>query len=183
MGGAAGGVVQASGAPTAYGPADATGAAAATRVPFDATERTTVQAASGNFSCTAQLALAPGAAARDDHASAFALLALEGGWFGGVLRSRSCTLQWCAGGDCAADPATPSADAFGATLPWEWVELRGDFAPTDAVLPFLATGGGQIVGNASAWEVGAGSLRVALGGRPLLHAMLLADTGSPQPVW
>ena len=81
-------------------------------------------------------------------------------------------------GQCDQDPLTPTAADFDASVKFDWLELKGSFQTGDLVLPMLSTGGGQLVPAASDFTVDGGSMRVDMRERTLLHAMLLADTGS-----
>ena len=165
----------------AYGPADSTGLGAATMVQFDAAANRSsaglVASAPSGFTCTLTYELDDAGRAGASTGSTYALLALDGAWFRGVLHSRSCAALWCPAGRCTDDPLTPSAAGFDARLGFRTLQLRGSFARGDLVLPFLTTAAGQLVRSAASWESSGGSMRVELDGAPLLHAMLLADTG------
>lgn len=150
-----------------------------------------VAAAHGSFACQLTATLANDAFVST--IDRFLLMAVDGSWMGGVLPSRSCAVVHCGAlpeDECAARASCAnytgsakngcprgrslydSASDLTATTMFDSVELEGNFAPGDIVLPMVGTTTGQIV-DAGAISVDGGRMRVALDA-PLLNAMLFA---------
>ena len=117
----------------AYGPSDGTDMAASTIVPFDALNTSQAKltaTTSSGFRCDLSFAVSSsGVDARPTGNSTFSLLALDGAWFRGVLRSRTCAILLCPGGLCTQDPLTPTAADFASDVAFDWLELTGTFQP------------------------------------------------------
>ena len=104
----------------------------------------------------------------------YGLVANDGVWLNGVVKSRSCLVFRCRDAECSVDPMyTTVGDLDAATL-FESFELKGNFTGGDLILPMLVTNGGDIVDDDE--EVGlqfqGGTLIVRSWHRPLLNAML-----------
>ena len=125
---------------------------------------------SDGFSCHLQYSLTTEPAAEQ-----FALLALNGHWLEGVIRSRSCLLFRCRTDECSVDPLFTIASDLNSSTTFERLELQGDFYPGDLVLPMLALSGGDIVDDDGTMEFQGGNMIVTNLDKPLLNAMLYAS--------
>ena len=124
---------------------------------------------SDGFSCHLQYSLTT-----EPVAEQFALLALNGHWLEGVIRSRSCLLFRCRTDECSVDPLFTVANDLNSSTTFERLELQGDFYPGDLVLPMLALSGGDIMDDGNMKFQG-GNMIVTNLDKPLLNAMLYAS--------
>lgn len=107
-------------------------------------------------------------------AEMFGLLALNGHWLHGVVRSRSCLVFRCRSAACSVDPLFSSAVDLNATTTFGRIELAGNFSAGDLVIPMLATTAGDVLDDIDL-QLQGGHLVVPSFGRPLLNAMLYAS--------
>ena len=104
----------------------------------------------------------------------FALLALDGHWLRGVIRSRSCLLFRCRTAACSVDPLFVSAVDLKSSTVFERVAMYGDFLMGDVVMPIVATSRGDVADDLD-MQVQGGSLVMPHLNETLLSAMLYAS--------
>jgi hypothetical protein len=134
------------------------------------------------FHCSLKYSLSASTASDSAAPELFAVMALDGHWLEGVIRSRTCIAYRCRTPDCPTDPLYSSLDDWNASTVFDSIELKGNFTVGDLVLPMVATSGGEIVmpeslddGLESDWmRFQGGHMVLDNFSRPLLNAMLYA---------